>query len=167
MQGCAVVISATVLVAAGPFGERLSAERVAQAIGNGLLAGGNEPARSRAGDRPVTRRGEPAAKSTLAVDICPLDQELPVELPADFDTRMRSARAVAIAQRRLDPASLPGSPAFEIATRARQAGVPAYAIVREGSVDLFEARVLDLQVVLRATGTRELEHAGCALAELV
>ncbi len=95
------------------------------------------------------------------VDVLPLDGA------AVDDATLRSARAVIIAAARLDDRTLAGSPAFEIATRARQAGVPAYAVTAENALDPFEARIVDLQVVLEAGTTRVLSAAGNRLAQLV
>ena len=53
---------------------------------------------------------------------------------------------------------------FEIATRARQAGVPAYAVTGENELDAFDARMLDLQVILEARTVRGLAAAGTKLA---
>ncbi|HUN79045.1 MAG TPA: glycerate kinase [Solirubrobacteraceae bacterium] len=141
------MISRTVLVAPEPFGG-LSAARAAAAIGRGLTA------------------GDPS----LEVDLCPI--EVPaigsVELEAiGFDTRMRAARAVILGAGRLDERTLLGSATFELATRARQAGVPAYAVAGESALSLFDARILDLQVVLRGRDTRALRRAGERLAGLV
>lgn len=142
------MISRTLLIAARPFGERLDAERVAAAIGKGLLEGGWE------------------------VDPLPLD-ELPDSAAvsfvrsAEFEARMRAARAVVIAEPRLDERTLAGTVAFEIATRARQGGVPAYAVTGEDDLDSFDARILDLQTILVARSHRSLVSAGGKLAELV
>ncbi len=144
------------LVACGPFAAGLPATRVAGAIASGLRAGG---------------RGE--------LDLCPLElrpgaraglHELLREL--DFDARMRRARALIVAER--DPAErspgrdrLIASITFELATRARQGGVPAYAITRAGALEPFDARMLDLQVVIAAGSVRTLTAAGRTLAALV
>ena len=56
---------------------------------------------------------------------------------------------------------------FEVATRARQSGVPCYAIVGEDALDAFDKRILDLDVVLEAASAGELERAGAALAALL
>jgi hypothetical protein len=80
---------------------------------------------------------------------------------------MRAARAVVIARERLDDRTLAGSVAFEAATRARQGGVPAYAVTAHDELDPFEARIVDLQVVLQAADTRALSAAGKKLAALV
>jgi glycerate kinase len=146
------VLSRTVLIATEAFGEQLGAERAAAAIGRGL----------RVSDPPLT------------VDLCPLEErgEGPDAVRGalaalDFDRRMRSARAVVIGAARLDEQVLLGSATFEIATRARQTGVPAYAVTGANALDLFDARILDLQVVLRARDTRTLRRAGEKLAELL
>jgi glycerate kinase len=78
----------------------------------------------------------------------------------DFDTRMRAARAVVVGEGRLDATTLEGKIAGEIATRARQAGVPCHAIVGTDAIDRFSARILDLQVILEATTPAELQAAG-------
>jgi glycerate kinase len=146
-----MLIPHTLLVASGSFGPRLPALSVVATIGQGLQAGG-----------------------LPAPDLCPLAPEdhdrddLRALLDAlDFDARMRRARAVVVAAARLEEGALAGSATFEIATRARQAGVPAYAVTGENALDPFDARVLDLQVILQAGDTRALVAAGRRLAELV
>jgi glycerate kinase len=84
-----------------------------------------------------------------------------------FDARMRAARAVVTGEGRLDQQSLAGKAVSEVATRARQAGVPCHAIVGERRLDAFDARILDLQAVLEARTEAELEAAGERLAALV
>lgn len=84
-----------------------------------------------------------------------------------FDTRMRAARAVVTGEGRLDSQSLAGKLVSEIATRARQAGVPCHAIVGSRELDSFGARVLDLQSVLEASTPRQLTAAGRRLAAAV
>jgi glycerate kinase len=139
------------LIAAGAFGPRLSASRVAEAIAQGVRAGG-----------------------VSEVDVCPLDVEqtragdlraLLAEL--HFDARMHRARALIVAQERLDERTLQGSVAFEIATRARQAGVPAYAVTAQNRLNSFDERVLDLQLVLVAASARALAAAGGQLARVL
>jgi len=147
------VISQTVLVVSSRFAEALSARDVARAIGRGLMAGG------------------------LSVpDLCPLDTDASGEHPddiracldaLDFDARMRRARAVLLAERCLKESTLQSCAAFEIATRARQGGVPAYAVTGENALDQFDARILDLQVILEARGTRALVAAGRKLAQVI
>jgi glycerate kinase len=143
----------TLLVAARAFGGRLNAQRVATAVARGLADGG------------------------WHVDLCPIEEPGPATAPAsavrellgelDFDARMRSARALIVCEARLREDTLAGSVAFEIATRARQAGVPAYAVTAQSRLDAFDARVLDLQAIVEADGARSLRAAGRTLAGLV
>lgn len=139
----------TLLIAACPFGRGLGAERVAEALARGVRAAG---------------RPEPdvcALRETLA------GAELTSALQAvDFDARMVRARAVLVAARSLRRKTLRTSVAFEIATRARQAGVPAYAVARENRLDEFDARMLDLQLILTAGDECALRNAGRELALL-
>jgi glycerate kinase len=143
-------ISQRLLIACTPFGPRLSAAAATSAIARGAREGG-----------------------LLDTDVCPLPatgnagedvRQLLDEL--DLDARMRVARAVVIGAERLEERTLAGSVTFEIATRARQSGMPAYAVTHEDALDPFDARILDLQVILQARGSRALERAGCELAQL-
>jgi glycerate kinase len=84
-----------------------------------------------------------------------------------FDPRMRAARAVVAGEGRLDHQSLAGKALSEVATRARQAGVPCDAIVGASQLDSFGLRILDLQSVLEAGTPKQLEAAGARLAELL
>jgi glycerate kinase len=148
LEGCPIVISRTLLIAARPFGGRLDAARVAGAIAEGLRDGGWE------------------------VDLLALDGEtenaaIALVRTPEFDERMRAARAVVIAEPRLDERTLAGTVAFEIATRARQGGVPAYAVTGEDDLDSFDARILDLQTALQARSHRSLVDAGRKLAAIV
>lgn len=81
-----------------------------------------------------------------------------------FDRRMRAARAVVVGEARLDRATLAGRVAGEIATRARQAGVPCHAVVGQDAIARFDARILDLQAILTASTLDQIEAAGEALA---
>lgn len=132
-------VSHTVLVVAERFGQRLDGDAVASALAGGLSESG-----------------------LLSVDPYPLG-----DLRADFDARMKSARAVVIIAPRLDERTLLGSTPFEVATRARQAGVPAYAVTRENDLSPFDARILDLQLVIEARSARALTQAGARLAEVI
>jgi glycerate kinase len=85
----------------------------------------------------------------------------------DFDARMRAARAVVTGEGRVDQQSLAGKLVSEIATRARQAGVPCYAVVGRRDLDSFGARVLDLQAIIEARTLSALQAAGRHLAELI
>jgi glycerate kinase len=143
------MIPGTVLIVCGAF-DGLSARRVGSAIARGLGACGWQ------------------------TELCPilLEGDLPEDVRAlldalDFDARMRRARAVVLGEWRLEARTLAGSAAFEIATRARQAGVPAYAVTGRGTLGPFDARILDLQVIIEASSAKALEAAGRRLAELV
>jgi hypothetical protein len=145
-------IPRTPLVACGPIG-RLPAARGAAAIGSGLLHEG-----------------------LAAPDLAPLedDPHTPDEIErllagAGFDERLRRSRAVVIGSGPLRALTLAGTLTFEVATRARQAGVPAYAIATSSSLGAFEARMLDLQVIELAPGGSEsaLAAAAARLAEFV
>jgi hypothetical protein len=137
------------LLAGEPFGARLPAQTVLAAIARGIQeAGAPEP------------------------DLCPLpapplkgDRRTLLD-GLSFDERMRSAKAVILAVAELHERTLAGSLAFEIATRARQSGVPAYAITASNDLDGFDARVLDLQVIVRARSAAALTRAGEQLARL-
>ena len=85
----------------------------------------------------------------------------------DFDRRMRQARAVVTGEGRLDQQSLAGKAVSEIATRARQNGVPCHAIVGQRSLDAFGLRILDLQAVVEARTAPAIEAAGRRVAELL
>lgn len=82
-----------------------------------------------------------------------------------FDARMRAARAVITGEGRLDEQTLEGKALGEVATRARQAGVPSHAIVGEDALDAFAARILDLQTVDEAGTLDEIETAAARLGE--
>lgn len=84
-----------------------------------------------------------------------------------FDQRLRRARAVVAGEGKLDEQSLAGKALSEVATRARQSGVPCHAIVGKRALDAFGARVLDLQAVLEASTVRELRAAGKRLAAVL
>ncbi len=150
-------ISQTVLVACAPFGPRLSAASVTGAIARGLVEGGL-PGPDLCPLPLAHERGDGVEGGD---DVRALLDEL------DFDARMRRARALVVAAPLLEERALAGSATFEIATRARQAGVPAYAVTAENALDAFDARILDLQVVVVARGRAALVSAGLELAALV
>ncbi len=139
----------TLLIAPCPFGRKLPAGAVGEAIARG-----------------VRRAGRPAP------DVCPIEealagvslQETLAEL--SFEERILRSRAVVVATWRLERETLRESAVFEIATRARQAGVPAYGVAGESLLDEFDARILDLQVILTARDARGLSAAGRELAGL-
>jgi len=140
------LIPSRALLVSGRFSARLSAEAVAAALARGLRAGG----------APLP-------------DIAPLAREDDARELAelDFDRRMLEARAVIIAVAALDMHTIARGIAFEVATRARQAGVPAYAVARESRLGSFDARLLDLQLVLQARTPRALSAAGRRLAQVL
>jgi glycerate kinase len=84
-----------------------------------------------------------------------------------FDARLRAARAVVVGEGRLDEQTLQGKVVGEIATRARQSGVPCHAIVGSRALDDFGARMLDLQRVATATTLDELEDEAAGLAAVI
>lgn len=84
-----------------------------------------------------------------------------------FDPRMRTARAVVTGEGRLDRQSLAGKVVSEVATRARQSGVPCYAVVGSSELDAFGQRILDLQGVIEAGSKRALERAGAGLVRII
>jgi glycerate 2-kinase len=84
-----------------------------------------------------------------------------------FDERMRAARAVIVGEGKIDDQTLQGKIAGEIATRARQAGVPCFAIVGRSELDAFGARMLDLQRVLEATDLDAIAAAAASLADVI
>jgi glycerate kinase len=145
-----LTIPTRLLIAGGDFGDGLPAAKVVAAIAGGIREGGMP---------------EP--------DLCPLpdigraDEEVRGLLDSiDFDARMRSARAVVVADERLRERTLAGSMTFEIATRARQGGVPAYAITAHNELEAFDARILDLQLILEAGSGRALRAAGRKLVRM-
>lgn len=83
-----------------------------------------------------------------------------------YDSRMRGARAVIVGEGRLDRQTLEGKAPAEAALRARQAGVPCFAVCARRELDDFDARILDLQAILEAGTRAALRDAGRALAEV-
>jgi glycerate kinase len=158
LEGCPIVPSRTLtvgiphrlLLACEAFGPRLVGSAVAEAISRGVQDGGMpEP------DVCVL-----APEAQAALDPRRLLDDL------GFDARMRNSRAVVVAVARLHEETLAGSIAFEIATRARQGGVPAYAIAAGNTLGAFDARILDLQLILEAHTREKLVAAGRELARL-
>jgi glycerate 2-kinase len=152
LEGCPIVaatIASRALIACEEFSSRLRAADVARAIARGLRAGGVQ-------DHEVVLLERSPGGDVGAFLAQP-----------DFDRRMRAARAVVIASPSLHPRTLARSAAFEIATRARQAGVPAYAIAGKSTLSSFDARVLDLQLVLVASTPSSLAAAGKRVAAVL
>ena len=84
-----------------------------------------------------------------------------------FDARMRAAHAVVTGEGKLDRQSLAGKAVSEVATRARQAGVPCHAIVGTNELDSFGRRILDIETVSAAGTLEQLQVAGRRLAALM
>ncbi len=82
----------------------------------------------------------------------------------DYNARMRAARAVIVGGASLAPADLRGTLISEAATRARQSGVPCFAIAGRVGIDAFGARMLDLEVVAQAATAKTIQRAAQALA---
>ena len=149
-----VGVSWRLLIACAPFGARLGAGAAASAIARGVQEGGlPEP--------DVCALALPGQEGEDGEHVRRVLHEL------GFDEGMRDARAVIIGVERLEERTLAGSVAFEIATRARQGGVPAYAVTAANALERFDARILDLQVILQARSRAALVTAGLELAGLV
>jgi hypothetical protein len=139
----------TLLLAGAAVGVRMDAEETLAAIAQGVVASGHP-----------------------TPDVCPLPaadagSALSELLTRErFDARMRAARALVVCERTLTPRTLAGSITFELATRARQAGVPAFAVARSSSLGSFETRILDLQAIELARDASSLRNAGSRLSEL-
>ena len=85
----------------------------------------------------------------------------------EFDRRMLESRTVITGEGKLDGQSLVGKLVAEIATRARQRGVPCGAVCGVRELDAMGARILDLEHILEARTLAELQRAGRELAELI
>ncbi len=146
------VIPRHVLLACEPFSARLGAHAVAAALTAGLTtAGAPEP--------DVVELPAGAGAQGLAAL---LERE-------GFHRRTLASRAVVVAVPALALAerTLAGSSTFEVATLARQSGVPCYAVAAKVEINAFDLRILDLQIVIRARGAGTLRKAGEQLAGIV
>jgi hypothetical protein len=146
-----MLIPTNPLIVTGPFGPELPASRVADALARGLQEGG-----------------------LPAPDLCPLPPDLEADggmherlRHLEIDARMRRARAVILGEWLLEERLLAGTVTFEIATRARQSGVPAYAVTGDDRLNCFDARMLDLQLILEARSMRAITAAGRKLASVI
>lgn len=81
----------------------------------------------------------------------------------DFTSRMTASRAVVTGEGSLDHQTLLGKAVGEVATRARQSGVPCHAIVGRMGMTEFEARILDFESWREATTLDEISDAAAAL----
>jgi glycerate kinase len=136
-------IPTVVLVAPQRLGGDLPAAQAADAIVRGLRAAGWE------------------------CDPCPLGETAVSLEAAGFDRRMRVARAVVTGGAALDRGRLTGTVLAEVATRARQGGVPCYAVVGRDATDRFDRRMLDLEAVVEARTVAALERAGAEIASML
>ncbi len=127
-----------------------TAAGVAAALGEGLVAGGAPQPDAVELPSDVGDRGAAALLER-----------------AGFHARMLASRAVIVAVPALSERTLAGSAAFEVATLARQNGVPCYAVAAHLELNEFDLRILDLQLVLRARGAGTLREAGERLAGVV
>jgi hypothetical protein len=156
LEGCRIVparnppIRHHALLACEPFSTRTGAERVAAALTAGLVKAG-APAPD-----AVDLTGDTGDRGAAAL----LER-------AGFHERMLASRAVLIAVPVLAESTLAGSAASEVATLARQSGVPCYAVAAKIALNEFDLRILDLQVVIRARGEAGLRRAGEELAAIV
>jgi len=139
------------LLVSEPFGAALGAPAAARWLAGGLQDGGlSEPDVLAL---PGGLRAGPGLQELLEGE--------------HLARRMDDARALLIATAHLDGERLQDTPAFELATRARQGGVPCYAVTARNGLDCFQARILDLQLVLQAAAPRSLRAAGRTLGEAV
>ncbi|HUY58853.1 MAG TPA: glycerate kinase [Solirubrobacteraceae bacterium] len=132
----AIGVPTEVLIAPEDFSRAFTARSVAEALWRGLAASG-QPAR-------------------VSPDVDGGGQAPPVP-------EIRAARAVITGMGCLDRHGLTGTLLSEVATSARQSGVPCHAVVGSNRLDLFELRILDLQFVLEASTLAAIEAAGAAI----
>ena len=86
-----------------------------------------------------------------------------------FDALAHDAFAVVTGEGRLDEQTIGGKLLFEVATRARQNGVPCYAVVGRDDLDAFEHRMMNIEVEAasrndRIASVREVEQAAQRVA---
>jgi glycerate kinase len=77
-----------------------------------------------------------------------------------FDERLRRAALVVTGEGAMDEQTLTGKAVAEVATRARQGGVPLHVVVGTNKLDAMQTRLLDIASVTEATNLEELEEAG-------
>ncbi|HEX4188398.1 MAG TPA: hypothetical protein VHY83_10910 [Solirubrobacteraceae bacterium] len=139
------------LIVTGRFGPGLPAARVAAALARGLRA-----------------EGRPEPEVCLLPEALEFDPSMRARLQELVpDLWLRSARAVILCEELLEEGTLAATATFELATRARQSGVPAYAVAAENRLGSFDARMLDLQLILAARTPRALSAAGRRLASVL
>ena len=152
----AIPRSRPVLIAVGALGDQISADQTARALARGLVAAGID-----VDPCPVVCGSDGIEGADSAAHIGQALER------AGFDARMRAARAVLTAIAVLDRRALSGTVLAEVATRARQAGVPCHAVTGRDDLDPFDRRILDLDTVLQGSTPAELERAGGLLAALL
>lgn len=81
----------------------------------------------------------------------------------DFDERMRRSRAVITGEGSLDRQTLLGKAVGEVATRARQAGVPCFVMAGELRMSEFDRRILDFETSAEAQTLEAIVAASSAL----
>jgi glycerate kinase len=146
-SGPAIGVPDTILLAPDAFTGSYSSREVAEALQRGLERSG-QPAEI----FPLTDAGA-GALSVLDV--------------AGYESRMRRALAVITGAGLLDRRSLVGTLLSDVATRARQTGVPCHAVVGRNRIDQFDLRILDLQMVIEAGPLDEISAAAARIgAEL-
>lgn len=84
-----------------------------------------------------------------------------------FTPRMTAARAVITGEGSLDRQTLLGKAVGEVATRARQSGVPCHAIVGRMEMTEFDARILDFESWSEATTLAAISKATESLGEVL
>lgn len=84
-----------------------------------------------------------------------------------FGPRMVASRAVITGEGCLDHQTLLGKAVGEIATRARQSGVPCHAIVGSRRMTEFDARILDFETVTVAGNEAAIADAAERLAPVL
>ncbi len=130
-------------------------------------AGAGLAAAARSGAALIAFAGTPGPEVNLrGARLIGLDARFVLDA-LDFDARLRAARGLIVADGICDERWLEGAVAGEIATRARQAGVPCHAIVGRNALDALGARILDLQRIVEAPTLAACEAAGAALAEVL
>ncbi len=140
-SSAAIGVPTEVLVALDSFDGMFTVTDAADALVRGLAASG-QPARVSA----VTEAGDAVAPPVAEI---------------------RAARAVITGAGHLDRGSLTGTLLAEVATNARQTGVPCHAVVGSNQLDLFDMRILDLQLVLEARTLAQVEAAGAEIGALM
>lgn len=84
-----------------------------------------------------------------------------------FSPRMTASRAVVTGEGSLDRQTLLGKAVGEVATRARQSGVPCHAIVGRMEMTEFDARILDFESWREASTLDEIADAAASLAGVI